>query len=128
MNALIMAEALNVLGEKLLPCGDSPITGFFRDGYCNTCHEDVGSHTVCVEVTEEFLEFSRFSGNDLSTPHPEFEFPGLKEGDRWCLCALRWQHAQQANVAPKVVMQATNQAVLDVVPLALLKQHALDMA
>ena len=78
MNSLIMAEALNVLGEKLLPCGDSPITGFFRDGYCNTCIEDLGSHTVCVEVTRQFLDFSLSSGNDLSTPHPEFAFPGLK--------------------------------------------------
>ena len=127
MNALIMAEALNVLGEKLLPCGDSPITGFFRDGYCNTCHEDVGSPTVCVEVSEEFLEFSRFSGNDLSTPHPEFEFPGLKEGDRWCLCAGRWLQAYEKGMAPKVFLRNTHIRALETIPRDLLEKFAVQL-
>ena len=105
MNSLIMAEALNVLGEKLLPCGDSPITGFFRDGYCNTCIEDLGSHTVCVEVTREFLDFSLSSG--MTYLPAEFAFPGLKEGDRWCLCAGRWLQAWK-NMAPKVFLRNTH--------------------
>ncbi|OUV63807.1 MAG: hypothetical protein CBC79_00015 [Gammaproteobacteria bacterium TMED119] len=121
-------QQLNVFGEPLVECSCDPMTGYFRDGSCNTEANDVGSHTLCAQMTQAFLDFSVAEGNDLVTPQPQYGFPGLKAGDRWCLCALRWQHAQQANVAPKVVMQATNQAVLDVVPLALLKQHALDMA
>ena len=121
-------QQLNVFGEPLVECSCDPMTGYFRDGSCNTEANDVGSHTLCAQMTQAFLDFSVAEGNDLVTPQPQYGFPGLKAGDRWCLCALRWQHAHQANVAPKVVMQATNQAVLDVVPLALLKQHALDMA
>ena len=121
-------QQLNVFGEPLVECSCDPMTGYFRDGSCNTEANDVGSHTLCAQMTQAFLDFSVAEGNDLVTPQPQYGFPGLKAGDRWCLCALRWQPAQQANVAPKVVMQATNQAVLDVVPLALLKQHALDMA
>jgi hypothetical protein len=118
---------LNVLGEPLAPCSEQPLTGFFRDGCCNTGKEDLGSHTVCTRVTAEFLEFSRSRGNDLSTPHPEFGFPGLKPGDQWCLCAARWQEALQAGAAPRVVLQATHAAALRVVKLADLKKHALDV-
>lgn len=119
--------SLNVFGETLQPCCHDPNTGFFRDGHCNTCAEDVGSHTVCVQVTDEFLTYSASVGNDLSTPHPEFGFPGLKAGDRWCLCASRWLQAQQENKAPKVLLMATHQLALDIVPFELLKAHALDM-
>ncbi|MGR8950610.1 MAG: DUF2237 family protein, partial [Gammaproteobacteria bacterium] len=90
-----ISESINVLGEKLAVCSADPMTGFFRDGCCNTSDQDVGSHTVCVEVSDRFLEYSRFRGNDLSTPRPEFGFPGLKAGDRWCLCAARWLEAYE---------------------------------
>ena len=123
-----MSESKNVFGEVLIPCSFEPLTGFYRDGCCTTGEEDRGKHTVCAVMTDDFLTFSASRGNDLSTPMEDFGFPGLKAGDRWCLCALRWKHAQQANVAPKVVMEATNQAVLEVVPIEILKQHALDMA
>ena len=122
-----MEAKLNVLGEPLLPCSDNPVTGFFRDGCCNTSKEDIGMHVVCVRVTREFLEFSRFRGNDLSTPMPEFGFPGLKPGDQWCLCAARWQEALEAGAAPRVVLQATHAAALKVVKLRDLKQYALDL-
>lgn len=122
-----MDAKLNVLGEPLLPCSDNPVTGFFRDGCCNTSKEDIGMHVVCVRVTRKFLEFSRFRGNDLSTPVPEFGFPGLKPGDQWCLCAARWQEALEAGVAPRVVLQATHAAALKVVRLEDLKKHALDL-
>lgn len=118
---------LNVLGGPLLPCSDDPLTGFFRDGCCNTSDEDFGSHTVCVILTDEFLAFSKQSGNDLSTPRPEFDFPGLKAGQRWCLCAARWVEAWRAGSAPKISLNATNQAALEIVPLDLLKQHAIDL-
>lgn len=118
---------LNVLGGPLLTCSDRPKTGFFRDGCCNTSEEDFGSHTVCVVVTAEFLEFSRERGNDLSTPHPQFGFPGLQPGDRWCLCAARWLEALQAGRAPRVVLNASNQAALEIVPLAALKRYAVDL-
>jgi uncharacterized protein (DUF2237 family) len=118
---------LNVLGEPLLACSDDPVTGFFRDGCCNTSDQDVGMHTVCVRVTTEFLEFSRFRGNDLSTPMPEFGFPGLKPGDQWCLCAARWQEALESGAAPRVVLQATHAATLRVVKLQDLKKYALDL-
>lgn len=108
-------------------CSEEPMTGFFRDGCCNTSDEDVGSHTVCVEVTEAFLEFSRFRGNDLSTPVPEFGFPGLTAGDRWCLCASRWLEAQQHGMAPRVMLRGTHLRALDVVPLDLLKEYAADL-
>ena len=103
------------------------MTGFFRDGCCNTSPEDLGRHVVCVRVTAEFLEFSRSRGNDLSTPMPEYGFPGLQPGDQWCLCAARWQEALQANAAPRVVLQSTHGAALQVVKLADLKKYALDL-
>jgi uncharacterized protein (DUF2237 family) len=114
----------NVLGGLLEPCGFDPVTGFFRDGHCNTCAADRGSHTVCAIVTAEFLEFSRAMGNDLTTARPEFQFPGLKPGDPWCLCAGRWLEAAQAGQAPKVVLEATHEAALEVIPLELLREHA----
>ena len=118
---------LNVLGGPLLTCSDQPVTGFFRDGCCNTSEDDFGSHTVCVVLTEEFLAYSKGAGNDLSTPRPEFDFPGLKAGQRWCLCAARWVEAWRAGKAPKVSLNSTNQAALEIVPLDLLKQHAIDL-
>lgn len=123
-----MDESINVLGEPLESCGEDPMTGFFRDGCCNTSPQDVGVHTVCVAVTEDFLAFSKSKGNDLSTPVPEFEFPGLKPGDRWCLCALRWLEAFQADVAPRVFLKSTHLRTLEVVALADLKQRALDLS
>ncbi len=122
-----MEAKLNVLGEPLVPCSEQPLTGFFRDGCCNTAPEDLGLHVVCTRVTAEFLEFSKSRGNDLSTPVPEFGFPGLKPGDQWCLCAARWQEALEAGAAPRVVLQATHAAALRVVSLADLKRHALDV-
>lgn len=117
---------LNVAGGPLLPCSVAPLTGFFRDGCCNTGPGDAGLHTVCAEMTEEFLAFSRTRGNDLSTPMPEFGFPGLKPGDRWCLCAARWEEARQAGVAPPVLLEATHVAALRVVRLEDLRAHAVD--
>ena len=122
-----MEAKLNVLGEPLVPCSEKPLTGFFRDGCCNTDATDLGSHTVCVRVTAEFLEFSREKGNDLTTPMPEFGFPGLKPGDQWCLCAARWQEALKAGRAPRVVLQATHAASLRIVKLADLKRFAVDL-
>ncbi len=127
MQTITIEEPINVLGGKLQPCSDDPVTGFLRDGCCNTCEEDVGSHTVCVEVTTEFLEYSRFSGNDLSTPHLEFGFPGLKAGDRWCLCAGRWLDAFEKGMAPRVFMQNTHRKALDIVPLEHLEQFAVTL-
>ncbi len=123
-----MEASLNVLGEPLQACSTQPLTGFFRDGCCNTSPEDLGRHTVCTRVTAEFLEFSRSRGNDLSTPMPEFGFPGLKPGDQWCLCAARWQEALEAGAAPRVVLQATHAATLRIVKLADLKKYALDLS
>lgn len=120
-------ESLNVFSEPLELCGADPVTGFLRDGKCNTCKEDTGSHTVCVEVTRAFLEFSRFRGNDLSTPMPEYNFPGLQPGDSWCLCAGRWLEAAEINMAPKVHLKRTHIRALDIVPFALLKKHAVDL-
>ena len=122
-----MDEAINVLGEPLQLCGDDPVTGFFRDGHCNTCQEDVGSHTVCIEATQSFLEYSRFRGNDLSTPIPQHGFKGLKPGDRWCLCAARWMEAYEKDSAPKVYLMCTHQKALEVVPIELLKKFAVDL-
>ncbi len=119
-------EGTSVLGGPLLPCSVAPITGFFRDGCCNTGPEDLGSHTVCVEVTAEFLAFSATRGNDLATPLPAYGFPGLRPGDRWCLCAPRWEEARQAGVAPPVLLEATHVAALDYVSLDHLRAHALD--
>jgi len=122
------AGALNVLGEPLAPCGLDPVTGFYRDGCCNTGYEDVGIHVVCAKMTREFLAFSKKRGNDLSTPAPEHGFPGLKPGDRWCLCAGRWKEALDAGVAPPVILQATHEETLAIVPLAVLKRHAIDIS
>jgi uncharacterized protein (DUF2237 family) len=118
----------NVLGEPLLPCSDDPMTGFYRDGCCNTGSEDAGSHTVCARMTSAFLEFSQRRGNDLSTPRPEFGFPGLQPGDRWCLCAARWREALEAGVAPPVALLSTHAAALEFVSLADLKRHAIDLS
>ena len=120
--------AHNVLGEPLELCSIKPMTGFYRDGCCNTGQEDFGSHTVCAVVTPAFLEFSKARGNDLSTPASEFGFPGLKDGDRWCLCAPRWQEAFEANSAPRVVLRATHEGALASCALADLKRFAIDLA
>jgi len=122
-----MDESRNVYDEPLEPCGQDPVTGFFRDGCCNTADEDLGSHTVCVELTREFLEFSRANGNDLSTPRPEFDFPGLQLGDRWCLCAARWLEAFEADAAPRVHLTRTHRRALEVVSLAKLRTYAADL-
>tara|TARA_B100001094_G_C18126909_1_gene770016 strand:+ start:876 stop:1244 length:369 start_codon:yes stop_codon:yes gene_type:complete len=117
----------NVLGSELEVCGLDPKTGFFRDGCCNTNQLDVGSHTVCVKVTEDFLTFSKGKGNDLSTPRPEFSFKGLKAGDSWCLCAARWLEAEVAGCAPKVKMLSTNIKALEIIDLSTLKQYQVDL-
>jgi uncharacterized protein (DUF2237 family) len=117
----------NVLGEPLLSCSQAPMTGFFRNGGCDTSPEDIGSHTVCAVMTAEFLAFSRAAGNDLSTPHPEFGFPGLRPGDRWCLCAPRWRQALEAGRAPRVVLRATHEGALRYCELADLKRFAVDL-
>jgi hypothetical protein len=117
----------NVLGGELATCSANPVTGFFRDGCCNTSDDDVGSHTVCAVMTVEFLAFSKARGNDLSTPRPEFDFQGLKPGDRWCLCAPRWQEAFLAGQAPKVVLSATHEGALEYAALADLKKFAIDL-
>jgi uncharacterized protein len=119
----IMDEARNVLGEELEPCSARPLTGFFRDGHCNTCAQDHGSHTVCALMTAEFLAFSKYVGNDLSTPRPEFQFPGLKPGDQWCLCAARFLQAHDEGCAPKVRLDATHVRALEIIPLEVLQQH-----
>jgi uncharacterized protein (DUF2237 family) len=116
-----MDASLNVLGGALEPCSTAPVTGFFRDGHCNTCAEDRGSHTVCAVMTAEFLAFSKYVGNDLSTPRPEFGFAGLKPGDRWCLCAARFLQAHDEGCAPRVNLAATHRRALEVVPLAVLQ-------
>ena len=122
-----MDESLNVFDEPLLSCSESPVTGFFRDGCCNTSDEDFGSHTVCVEVTQDFLDYSRFRGNDLSTPMPDFGFPGLQAGDRWCLCASRWLEAYEQGMAPKIFITRTHQRALEIVDLEKLKEYAADI-
>ncbi len=121
-------KARNVFGEPLCVCCTNPMTGFFRTGSCETGPEDVGRHVVCAQVTEEFLTFSRNRGNDLTTPMPAFGFPGLKPGDRWCLCAGRWLEAFEAGVAPPVVLTSTHESALEVVTLDNLKAHALDLS
>jgi uncharacterized protein len=120
-------DPINVLGEELQTCSLHPLTGFFRDGACNTGPQDLGLHGVCVILSEEFLAFSKYAGNDLTTPMPEFGFPGLKPGDRWCLCASRWLQALDAGYAPNVVLSATHKASLNVVSLDDLKAHAIDL-
>ncbi len=123
-----MNDRRNVLGGKLSSCGGEPVTGFFRDGSCRTAPADVGRHVVCAELTAEFLDFTAGCGNDLSTPQPAFGFPGLKPGDRWCVCASRWLEAAKAGVAPPVVLEATEESALEVIPLESLKAHAVDLA
>jgi uncharacterized protein (DUF2237 family) len=120
-----MNTALNVLGQALVPCSYDPLTGYFRDGCCNTQAEDVGSHVICVKVTKEFLEFSAARGNDLITPQPEYRFRGLKPGDRWCLCALRWLEAQHSDLAPPVILESCHIKALQYVDLQVLQAHAL---
>ena len=121
-----MNKALNVLGDELLTCSTSPMTGFYRDGCCNTDLQDAGTHTVCAQMTERFLTFTKTRGNDLATPRPEFQFPGLKPGDFWCLCALRWKEALEAGLAPKVKLSATHAKTLEFVSLEELQNHAID--
>jgi hypothetical protein len=122
-----MATAKNVLGGRLETCCASPMTGFTRTGKCETGPQDLGRHVICAQVNADFLAFSQARGNDLITPRPEFGFPGLRPGDRWCLCAARWQEALEAGVAPRVLLTATREAALEVVALEDLKRHALDL-
>nr|WP_199316489.1 DUF2237 domain-containing protein [Chroococcidiopsis sp. [FACHB-1243]] len=124
----IVAQARNVLGSELKTCCSAPMTGYYRDGKCNTGAGDYGAHVVCAELTAEFLNFTKSRGNDLSTPVPEFNFPGLKPGDRWCLCASRWKEALDAGVAPPIILQSTHASALEYVSLSELRQHALDGA
>ena len=116
-------KPINVLGGSLAPCSADPVTGFFRDGHCNTCAEDHGSHTVCALMTAEFLAWSKYVGNDLSTPHPELGFAGLKPGDQWCLCAARFLQAHDEGCAPQVRLAATHELALDIVPLEILERY-----
>jgi len=127
MTEAIPAIQLNVLGSELEPCGTEPLTGFYRDGCCNTGSEDRGSHTICAVVTTEFLAHQRGIGNDLSTPHPQYGFPGLVAGDRWCVTAINWARAYAEGVAAPVVLASTNQAVLGIVPIELLRECAVDV-
>ena len=120
-----MSDARNVLGTLLQVCGVSPMTGFVRDGLCHTGQEDIGSHTVCVQMTDAFLQYSLNRGNDLVSPAPEYDFPGLREGDRWCMCASRWLAAAEDGVAPPVVLEATHVRALQTITLADLKYHGL---
>jgi uncharacterized protein (DUF2237 family) len=115
--------SINVLGTPLEICSQDPVTGFFRDGHCNTCAQDTGSHTVCAVMTAEFLAFSKYLGNDLSTPRPEFNFAGLRAGDSWCLCASRFLQAHSEGCAPKVNLAATHQRALEIVPMHVLDEH-----
>ena len=118
--------SVNVLGDPLEPCSTSPVTWFFRDGACNTCTEDTGVHTVCAVLTAEFLAYSKYVGNDLSTPRPEFMFPGLKPGDKWCLCASRFLQAAEEGAAPLIRLESTHSRTLDIVPLDVLLAHAFE--
>jgi len=124
---MVSMKQKNVLGFELEPCSMNPKTGFFRDGCCNTSDSDIGSHTVCVKVTEDFLEFSQTKGNDLVTPRPEFNFEGLKPGDNWCLCAVRWLEAEIAGCAPKVKLLSTNIKALNTIELKKLKAYQVDL-
>lgn len=121
-----MSDQLNVFGDPIEPCSTSPRTGFYRTGCCETGPEDLGLHLICAVMTADFLAFSKRAGNDLSTPRPEFGFPGLKPGDRWCLCAGRWREAHDAGMAPQVMLKSTHEEALAVIPLDVLKQYALD--
>ncbi len=120
-----MTVPRNVLGTELVPCSYDPLTGFYRDGCCNTDDEDAGTHVICAKVTADFLAFSLTRGNDLSTPRPEYRFRGLQPGDRWCLCALRWKEALAAGVAPPVVLASTHMNALELVSFEVLQAHAL---
>ena len=122
-----MSDERNVLGEPLEECGSDPVTGFFRTGCCSTSAEDLGSHTVCAVMTTEFLEYQRAAGNDLITPRPEYHFPGLVAGDRWCVVAARWLQAHRAGVSGPVVLAATHERALEIIPLEILQQHAVDV-
>ena len=126
--AVRMEASVNVLGGALEECSRDPLTGFFRNGACDTCAEDRGSHTVCAVMTAEFLAFSKYVGNDLSTPRPEYGFAGLKPGDQWCLCAARFLQAHDEGVAPRIRLRATHARASDIVPLEVLREHALDTA
>jgi uncharacterized protein (DUF2237 family) len=123
-----MSESKNVFGEVLIPCSFEPLTGFYRDGCCTTGEEDRGKHTVCAVMTDDFLTFSASRGNDLSTPMEDFGFPGLKAGDRWCLCVDRWVEAWEAGFAPKVVLQSTEESALNYATLEVLKKFAVDLS
>ncbi|NUH65068.1 DUF2237 domain-containing protein [Sulfitobacter sp. S0837] len=125
---MIPDRSINVLNQPLTLCGTDPVTGFFRDGHCNTCAQDQGSHTVCAVMTAEFLAYSKYVGNDLSTPRPEFGFDGLQPGDSWCLCAGRFLQAADEGCAPQVHLAATHLRTLDIVPLEVLRAHAVDEA
>ena len=120
------SPSLNVLGQPLGPCSSNPLTGYFRNGACDTCPQDQGSHTVCAVLTAEFLAYSKYVGNDLSTPRPEYNFPGLKPGQSWCLCAGRFLQAHDEGCAPQINLAATHLRALDIVPLAVLQEHATD--
>ncbi len=122
-----MDESVNIFGEPLIPCGNDIITGFYRDDHCNTCEQDLGSHTVCVEMTKEFLEYSRFKGNDLSTPIPEHGFDGVKPGNTWCLCAARWLEAYEDDMAPRVYLTKTHVKALDIIPIDVLRIFGKDV-
>ena len=117
----------NIFDEPVEECSCAPLTGFFRTGCCETSEQDTGNHTVCAIMTEEFLEFSKSKGNDLSTPVPAFDFPGLNSGDRWCLCAARWLEAYEASSAPSIIAKATNKRALEVIPIELIKEFSLDV-
>ena len=119
-----MAQSLNVFGQPLLLCCNTPKTGFYRDGFCNTGSNDVGTHVICAEMTAEFLSFTKSKGNDLSTSNPFYDFPGLKPGDFWCLCAIRWKEAYDADAAPKVKLESTHEKALDFVTIEQLIEHA----
>lgn len=125
--AIRMEPSVNVMGGRLASCSRDPLTGFFRNGTCDTCAEDQGSHTVCAQMTAEFLAFSKYLGNDLSTPRPEYGFAGLKPGDQWCLCAGRFLQAHHEGAAPRILLRATHQRALDIVPIEVLQRYAVDL-
>ena len=121
-----MDESFNVFGEKLEACGMDPVTGFYRDGVCNTCKDDFGSHTVCIETSQEFLDYTKSQGNDLSTPMPAYGFEGLEPGDNWCVCAGRWLEAEKRGMAPRLNLQSTHIRALEIIPMELLIKYAVD--
>jgi len=123
----LASGVINVFGEKIEVCSEETMTGYLRNGSCETLDDDVGSHTVCAKVTKKFLEYSRDKGNDLMTPRPELGFPGLKDGDKWCVCAARWLEALNDNVAPPILIKSTNRLALEVIDIDLLKKHAVDL-